>query len=106
VRPFIEAIARYDIYAPGYRGSAWLSKDEQIATAFAAAKGWLSGPIKHVRVLEIVDEGPDRRHLHAEVSGAMRFTVPLVRRTFTGPDSCGSPAKAKERWVIVGTDGP
>ena len=107
ISDLLATAALENVYAPCYRGGAWLSKDAQIATYVAADRGWLGGPLKHVRVNEVVESGENRRHLHAEVIGALPFTVELDKKIFSNPPSCGASdaEKTNERWVIAGVNG-
>lgn len=107
VRLILEDVMSDNIHAPNYRGTITYSKDEQAATYVAASRGWLEGPIKRIRVLEIVEEA-ERRHLHAEVIGALPFTVTLVKKKFLSPGSCGHASEEKkftENWVVSEIDG-
>jgi hypothetical protein len=106
VTELFDAMASDAIFAPCYRGSVWDDKETQIATYAAAERGWLEGPLKHVRVNEIVDRDDGRRHLHAEVVGAFPFIVELEKKAFGNPQSCGAhdAEKTNERWVIAGVN--
>ncbi|QQR37092.1 hypothetical protein JI749_05610 [Devosia oryziradicis] len=101
VPEFLAAIARDDIYLPGYKGNPGLGELEQ--SAEAAARHWAAGrrPVALFEVAGVEMLGEDAATIAVRLD-AETLTINAQRQPFPVYGNCrdmDSPAPIKHRWV-------
>jgi hypothetical protein len=101
VPEFLAAIARDDIYLPGYKGNAKLSELEQ--SAEAAARSWAvgRGPVDQIEVAAVEMLGEDAATIEVRLD-AETLTINAQRQLFPVYGNCrdmDGAAPIKPRWV-------